>query len=135
VLCAVAAAVWAATTFTTLVSFDQANGAFPQYGYLVQGFNGNLYGTTREGEADTCPSSSGPVGCGTIFEITPSGALNTLHSFCSQTNCTDGRASSAGLVQTISGSFYGTTSTDGADGYGTVFEISPAGTLTTLHRG
>jgi uncharacterized repeat protein (TIGR03803 family) len=132
VLCA-AAVVWAATTFTTLVSFDQTNGAFPQYGYLVQGFNGNLYGTTREGGANTCPSGNGPVGCGTVFEITPAGTLTTLYSFCSQTNCTDGRAPWAGLVQAPNGSFYGTTQSDGADGYGTVFEMTPAGTLTTLH--
>jgi uncharacterized repeat protein (TIGR03803 family) len=132
VLCA-AAVVWAATTFTTLVSFDQTNGAFPQYGYLVQGSNGNLYGTTREGGANTCPSGNGPVGCGTVFEITPAGTLTTLYSFCSQTNCTDGRAPWAGLVQAPNGSFYGTTQSDGADGYGTVFEMTPAGTLTTLH--
>ena len=46
---------------------------------------------------------------GTVFKITPGGTLTTLHSFCSQANCTDGSVPSAGLVQATDGSFYGTT--------------------------
>ncbi len=97
---------------------------------LIQGSNGNFYGATYEGGAN------GPAG-GTIFEITPAGVLTTLHSFCAETNCADGAAPD-GLMQAANGNFYGTTY-DGGDigcfgyGCGTFFEMTPAGTLTTLY--
>ena len=79
-----------------------------------------------------------PEGCGTVFKITPSGALTTLYSFCPQSNCTDGSGPFAGLVQAEDGNFYGTTYEGGAGsncpyGCGTVFKVTPSGTLTTLH--
>lgn len=70
--------------------------------------------------------------CGTVFRITPSGALTTLYTFCSQPNCTDGMYPYAPLVQASDGNFYGTT--EGFDGYGTVFKITTSGVLTTLHN-
>lgn len=112
----------AITTFTRLVSFDGANGANPVYAPLVQGFNGNFYGTTYSGGAN---------GEGTVFEITPAGTLTVLHSFGSQTN--DGTRPYAGLVQATNGNLYGTTYSGGANGYGTVFQITPDGALTTLY--
>jgi uncharacterized repeat protein (TIGR03803 family) len=99
---------------------------------LVQATDGNLYGTTVQGGAN-CP----PYGCGTIFKITPSGTLTTLRSF----NGTDGADPEAGLIQATDGNFYGTTSRGGANKLcpprrtvtcGTVFKITPSGTLTTL---
>lgn len=63
------------TTFTSLFSFDNTNGEFPEAA-LVQATDGNLYGTTAEGGAN-CP----PLGCGTVFKISPSGALTMLHTF------------------------------------------------------
>jgi uncharacterized repeat protein (TIGR03803 family) len=120
----------ATTTFTNLLSFDGTDGANPAYVYLVQGFDGNLYGTTFYGGAnDTCS-----LGCGTVFEITPAGVLTTLHSF----DGTDGSYPWAGLVQATNGNLYGTTAYGGANdtcslGCGTIFEITPAGKLTTLH--
>jgi uncharacterized repeat protein (TIGR03803 family) len=106
---------------------------FPAAG-LVQGTGGNFYGTT-------CGAVCGGSGSeGTIFKITPSGALTTLYSFCPQGfPCTDGAFPQAGLVQATGGNFYGTTSYGGANttdcngGCGTVFKISPSGTLTTLY--
>jgi uncharacterized repeat protein (TIGR03803 family) len=124
VLCATAIAS-PAQTFTTLANFDGTNGASPQYMTLVQGTNGNYYGTTSQG---------GTYGYGTVFEITPSGVLITLYSFCAQSTCPDGAYPYAGLVQGTNGTFYGTTSGGGANGnYGTVFKITAGGTLTTLH--
>lgn len=70
---------------------------------------------------------------GTVLKITAGGKLSTLYSFCAQTGCTDGYAPEAGLVQATDGNFYGTTYRGGAYGYGTVFKITPGGTLTTLH--
>ena len=120
--CAAMAIAAPAQTFTTLVDFDFGDGAYPALGFLVQGRDGNFYGTTPYG---------GGFGnfAGTVFKITPSGALTTLHSFTG----TDGFYPKAGLVQGSGGNFYGTTSLGGACGIGTVFKITPGGTLTTLH--
>ena len=108
---------------TTLVSFAGTNGANP-YAGLVAGTEGDFYGVTANGGA----SSNG-----TVFKISPAGKLTTLHSFCLQPVCTDGGGPLAGLVQATNGNFYGTTAGGGSDGFGTVFEISPAGRFTTLY--
>jgi uncharacterized repeat protein (TIGR03803 family) len=115
---------WAADTFTTLVSFNNTDGATPLYESLAQGLNGNFYGTTSQGGAHSA---------GTVFEITPAGTLTTVYNFCSDQHCTDGSGPYAGLIQTPNGNFYGTTAQGGANGYGTVFEITSTGTLTTLY--
>src|SRR5208337_3098160 len=105
------------------VNYPCADGASP-YAALVQGTDGNFYGTAY---------GLGKFNGGTVFKITPAGALTTLHSFCSQPNCTDGGNPYAGLVQASDGNFYGTTFERGANGDGTVFKITPGGTLTTLY--
>ncbi len=120
-------------TLTTLYNFasQSGDGVFPGAG-LVQASNGNLYGTTSGGGAN---------GGGTVFEITPDGTLTTLYSFCSQSDCTDGGSPWGALVQATNGSLYGTTSYGGAtnsslcsySSCGTVFKITPSGTLTTLY--
>ena len=127
--CAAAVIASPAQTLTTLVNFAGANGANPQSS-LIQGTDGNFYGTTPDG-GDLSKCSS--FGCGTVFKITPGGTLTTLYSFCAQTNCTDGADPLGGLVQATDGNFYGTTSAGGTRGDGTVFKITPSGTLTTLH--
>jgi uncharacterized repeat protein (TIGR03803 family) len=117
-------------TLTTVQSFDGTNGSGPNG--LIQAANGNFYGTTLYGGANNntgCNNS----GCGTVFKITPTGALTTLYSFCSQTNCPDGYAPEAALAQGTDGNFYGTTTQAGANGDGTVFKITPSGELATLH--
>jgi uncharacterized repeat protein (TIGR03803 family) len=117
---------------TTLHSFDFTDGAGP-VAVLVQGTNGNLYGTTSYGGTSTACSVS--VGCGTVFEITLQGKLTTLHNF----DGTDG-ASPVGLAQATNGNLYGATESGGTStttcngSCGTVFEITPEGKLTTLHR-
>jgi uncharacterized repeat protein (TIGR03803 family) len=88
-------------TLTTLYSFCSqsgcTDGASP-YAALVQATDGNLYGTTYEG---------GDIGYGTVFKITPSGALTTLYSFCSQSPCMDGGNPEGTLVQATDGNLYG----------------------------
>lgn len=127
-----------AQTFTTLLTFDSANGAEP-LSSLVQGANGNFYGTTEFGGVGPCVEGVFVSGCGTVFMVTPEGNTKILYSFCTQPNCTDGAYPSAGLVLGTDGSFYGTTRLYGADtgcsvpGCGTIFKITPQGSLTTLH--
>jgi uncharacterized repeat protein (TIGR03803 family) len=115
---------------TTLYSFCSLSGCTdgksPTAG-LVQAVDGDFYGTTETGGAN-CRN-----GCGTVFKITLSGALTTLHSFCSGTDCRDGAAPVAGLIQAYDGNFYGTTLEGGEHALGTIFKITPGGTLTTLH--
>ncbi len=123
-------------TFTTLYSFCSGggtcvDGAVPGYGYggtgagLVQGSDGNFYGTTSVG--GTCSFYDG----GTIFRITPEGKLATLYSF----GCETVGPANPGLIQATDGNFYGTTV--GIDNYspnaGTIFKLTPSGTLTTLY--
>jgi len=126
-------------SLTTLYNFCAQSGCTDgQYpnGTLVQDTDGNLYGTTLAGGTDCVP----PNACGTVFKITLSGVQTTLYDFCAQTNCTDGSIPNGGLVQAANGDFYGTTYDGGinvgSDGFGagTVFKISPTGSLTTLYN-
>ena len=115
----------------TIYSFCQStctDGRAPIAG-LVQGVNGNFYGTTELGGAEAGMG----INTGTVFEITPAGALTTLYSFCPKTNCPDGSQPRANLLQGSDGNFYGTTQTGGANGSGTIFKITPSGALTTLY--
>jgi uncharacterized repeat protein (TIGR03803 family) len=115
-----------AQTFTTLVSFDGANGANP-YAGLIQDTDGNFYGTTYNGG-----SSTNCQGCGTVFNVSPSGMLTTLYSFAS----TDGQHPQGGLIQAANGYLYGTTVFGGSGSScacGTVYRMTVSGTLTTLH--
>jgi uncharacterized repeat protein (TIGR03803 family) len=105
-------------TFTSLFSFNGNNGWEP-LSSLVEGNDGNFYGTTST----------------TIFRITPGGTLTTLYSF---TGGSDGTGPMGALVQATDGNFYGTTSRGGGTNafnahYGTIFRITPNGAFATLH--
>jgi uncharacterized repeat protein (TIGR03803 family) len=106
-------------TFTTLHTFNGADGDFPR-GRLIQVSDGGFYGTTSVG---------GAFGYGTVFRFDPAGGLTTLHHF----DGSDGANPLAGLVQGSDGRFFGTTANGGAFGYGTIFVIDAEGALTTLH--
>jgi uncharacterized repeat protein (TIGR03803 family) len=135
VLCLAAALGSPAQTFTTLQSFDGTDGEDPNG--LVQGADGNFYGTTGSGGAiSPCPPSNDGPGCGTVFEITPTGVLTTLHSF----NGADGADPAVGLTQGSDGKLYGTTFQGGnlslcnGTGCGAIFSIVPGGTPVTLYN-
>jgi uncharacterized repeat protein (TIGR03803 family) len=113
-------------TLTSLYSFSRSDGGQPVSG-LVQGNDGNFYGTTTYGG----PSTNCPFGCGTVFQISLSGTLTNLHLFSGYPS--DGGYPYAVLVQGSDGSFYGTTESGGANNSGTVFRISPSGSFTNLH--
>src|ERR1022692_1743954 len=117
------AAAGHAQTFGMLYNFSgAADGANP--GPLVQGPDGNFYGTNGGGGAN---------GFGTVFKITPAGSLTTLHSFSGAEGSTASVSPIGGLARGTDGNFYGTTACGGAGGVGTVFKITPEGSLTILH--
>jgi uncharacterized repeat protein (TIGR03803 family) len=118
-----------------------ADGAQPVAG-LIQGEDGNFYGTTPSGGTHTNRGCVGNPGCGTVFKITPNGVLTTLYSFCSLPECADGAIPKASLFQGADGNFYGTTTSGGLHqnanicsyGCGTVFRLTPNGVFTTLYN-
>lgn len=113
-------------TLTTLVSFDQSNGARP-VAPLLQAIDGNFYGTTVSG-GDL--SGNNGMGYGTVFKMASDGTLTTLVQFESS----NGEAPFTGLAQGNDGNFYGTTY-DGEDYLtcrGNVFQMMPDGTINTL---
>jgi len=134
--CAANALAASAQTVSTLLDFNGTNGGNPDSA-LVQGTDGNLYGTTANGGVSN--QSICYSGCGTFFKVTAAGTSTTLYSFCSQSNCADGK-SPGQILLAADGNFYGITSQGGVNcqdlvnpGCGTVFEITPAGALTTLY--
>jgi len=106
---------------TTLYSFTgEADGYDPVAG-LIQAADGNLYGTTPYGGVNYE---------GTVFQITTNGVLTTLYAFAGEG---DGEEPVGSLIQAADGNLYGTTEFGGADGDGTVFQITTNGVLTTLY--
>jgi uncharacterized repeat protein (TIGR03803 family) len=134
-LCAATAIAVPAQTPTTLVIFNGTDGqGVGSDMTLIQGTNGDFYGTTVGG--GTGAYFVGCCGGGTVFKITTAGKLTTLYNFCSQPNCADGSGPNARLVQAANGDFYGTTFSGGANystAGGTVFKMTPTGKLTTLY--
>jgi uncharacterized repeat protein (TIGR03803 family) len=121
-----------AQTLTTLVSFNGTNGAYPveqlakTKARWVLHSNGNYYGTTPLGGANNS---------GTVFQVTPGGALTVIYNFCSigGNACTDGSGPQGALVVGSDGNLYGTTYFGGTNNAGTVFKITTGGALTTLY--
>lgn len=106
---------------------------------LVQGTDGNFYGTTFSGGIYTAtytgePLNQGAVGAGTFFKITPAGVETVLYSFPTSITSNPGAGIGAGgLIQGTDGNFYGTTAVGGTNGSGTIFKITPAGVETVLY--
>jgi uncharacterized repeat protein (TIGR03803 family) len=90
---------------------------------LIQASDGNLYGTTSSGGANSN---------GTVFKITTGGTLTTLLSFTGTTGLFVGATSQAALVQGSDGLLYGTTNSGGTGNIGTVFKVTTTGTFTNL---
>lgn len=105
-------------------------GEFP-YDGLVEGTDGNFYGTANGG--GTRVYASAFTG-GVIFQLSPTGTYRVIYNFCSQPNCDDGANPLGGLVQASDGNFYGTTQVGGTKNYGTVFQLTPAGQYTVLYN-
>lgn len=135
---------------TTLYSFSGGDDGYLPFAGLVQGNDGNFYGTTCFGGTYGTGVAGDGLGYGTVFTITTNGTLTTLASF----NGTNGAAPLAGLIQGTDGNFYGTTFAGGQglsvpwpnflnfgvssggypvpNGAGTVFMMTTNGAITTL---
>ena len=116
-------------TLTVLYGFSGQDGAFPR-GALLQAKDGNFYGVTEFGGSGPCNGFGvTPNGCGTVFKITASGTLTTLHNFTSGGD--DGYPISS-LIVGADGNFYGFTAGAGSAQNGIAYRITPTGTLATL---
>ena len=113
--------ITSAGTEELLYSFAGNTDASYPFCSLVWAGKSELYGTTVFG---------GAYNHGTVFRITTSGKETVVYSF---TGGADGAAPEAGLVRDLKGNLYGTTSTGGAYGHGTVFKIGPTGRETVLY--
>lgn len=122
-LCAALAIPARSQTYSTLTNFTDLNNEAE--GPLIQGPNGDLYGTTHYG---------GMNAWGDVYDISTAGGLNAVYSFCPRKNCLDGSFPNVGMVLGGNGNFYGTTGGGGTSGgYGTVFQLTPTGSRRTLH--
>jgi uncharacterized repeat protein (TIGR03803 family) len=107
-------------TETVLHAFGGKDGNDPRTS--LTSANGTLYGTTYYG---------GSAGAGTVFSVTSAGAEKVLHSFAGGSY--DGSLPLGSLIY-VNKMLYGTTSSGGTNGEGTVFEVSPSGSnYTVLH--
>jgi uncharacterized repeat protein (TIGR03803 family) len=120
-LCGTVFKVTPAGVETTLHEFAGGQDGSQAHSQLIQARDGNFYGTTDAG---------GSANRGTVFKITPDDVETVLYAFDGGAN---GGLPGAQLLQGSDGNFYGMTSTGGAYGLGTLFELTPAGVLTTLY--
>lgn len=95
-------------------------------GSLQRGTQGNLYGVATNGGSTNCAA-----GCGTVFQLAPSGRLKVLYSF---TGGSDGQNPNGELMLDAQGNFYGTTpGVIGTSNNGAVFKLTHTGVLTIVH--
>ncbi len=111
---------------SVLASFWGTNGACPAGG-LVEGPDGNLYGTTRAGGATFGQGYAG-FGYGSIFRITTNGALTTFYSF---TGGVAGSEPMDPMIFASDGNFYG-TAFGGQNNLGMVYRMTPLGAVSTV---
>ncbi len=104
----------ALTTLYTLNPYVNGDGEYPFAG-LVAGMDGNFYGSTMYSESNIY---------GTVFRITPSGAYTTL---CAFNGADDGAEPKSAMVQDAAGNLYGTTTSGGPYGKGSIFRLSMTG--------
>ena len=110
---------------TVLHGFTDPEGDSPEGG-LVQGSDGNLYGTTEGG---------GTANLGAVYRVTLAGEFTVLHQFTGShpTGPTDGAQPFGEMILARDGNFYGTTSQGGAGNLGSIFQLTPAGVYTTVY--
>ena len=109
------------------LSWSSKYSQYPQQ--LIQGVNGNLYGTAAGTGVNSQPTA------GAVFEMTPNGDVTALYFFCvNDPNCETGREPMGRLYQSPEGTLYGTTEDGGGrNGTGVIFKINLQGKLSILH--
>jgi uncharacterized repeat protein (TIGR03803 family) len=122
--------VTSAGEMTVLYNFPAPTQDYYTVSSLVQGTDGNFYGTTSALHPGTGDSGLGG-NAGTVFRVTPSGVFTLLHTFGASPS--DGLDPEAELIQATDGNFYGTTFAGGTAGFGTVFRITPTGVETVVY--
>jgi uncharacterized repeat protein (TIGR03803 family) len=91
--------------------------------------NGHYYGTAYQGGSDICFD-----GCGTVYDITTSGAQSTLYDLCTQVSCPDDDGGGVGLVLGNNGRFYGLQLNDGEPSIpGLIFDVTSQGKYETIY--
>jgi uncharacterized repeat protein (TIGR03803 family) len=116
-----------AQTFSVLYNFGSVPGdaLVPvQPATMAQGRDGNFYSTSARG---------GNYNMGSAFNLTPGGQITLLYGFGGTFINNEGSFPSSGLTPASDGGFYGAAYTGGAHSVGTVFKITPSGTLTQLY--
>jgi uncharacterized repeat protein (TIGR03803 family) len=111
-----------AQTVTAIANFNSQ----VAYGPVapIQATDGNFYGI----------AAGGVHGQGVIYQMTPSGSLSYLYSFCSQPKCADGNNGTASPILGSDGNLYGVTSFGGSHGSGTIYKLTLGGTITILYN-
>jgi uncharacterized repeat protein (TIGR03803 family) len=112
-------------TFAVVYSFNSGPEGTGPAAALLQGNDGNFYGTTASGGG---PPNSG----GAVFSMTPDGTVTTLHAFPG--SGTDGKYLSHPVIQASDGRLYGTTASGGAFDGGVVFRLALDGSFSILHH-
>ncbi len=110
-----------AGSFSVVYSFTGSDGAFPYFGHLTMGNNGDLYGVTAVGGAHNA---------GALYQLTTDGQFSVLHSFG---GASDGCYPWGTVTTDKSGNLYGTTGSCGSHGYGTIWKVNKKGRETILH--
>jgi uncharacterized repeat protein (TIGR03803 family) len=109
-----------------LASFEGGSDGDEPSGGLVRASDGHFYGVTSFGGSNACSG----LGCGTLFSMTPSGERSIVHVFTGD----DGGVPVAVPIEGADGTLYGTTSSGGALGGGTIFRFEPkTGAIAVLH--
>jgi uncharacterized repeat protein (TIGR03803 family) len=112
------------TVLSNLCPAISCSGGTRSYG-LLEGSDGNFYGTTFQG---------GAFNGGTIFRISPTGDLQVLYSFCALTDCADGWLPQAPPIQGIDGNYYGVVTGGGSMQGGLLYRLTPSGTYSIVRN-
>jgi uncharacterized repeat protein (TIGR03803 family) len=115
--------------YTTIYAFDGTHGYNPE-APLMQGTDGNLYGTTALGGKTVTSCYGANDTCGTVFKITTAGKITLIYQF----DQVHGAGPMGPVIQGTDGNFYGTTSAGGTSGLGVIFKLTSAGVITVLHN-
>ncbi len=125
--CGYAYKLTTAGVLTTLHIFagSSVNQPCGTIGPLIQGKDGNLYGTSIAG-------GKGGLNFGTVYKLTTAGTASVVYSFTA--GALDGRDPMGGVIQGADNNLYGTARDFGVNNGGTIFKVSLAGTFLDLHN-